>query len=207
MIQSANITEANVEEELKDLDGIIVAPGFGQRGVDGKFIALKYARENDVPTLGLCLGMQCMAIEFARNVLGYKDANSTEIEINTKHNVIDLMEEAKNALTIGGTRRLGEYDCKLKEGSKVAAAYGTLDIKERHRHRFEFNSAYRNEFEKAGMMCVGENPETGLVEVIEMPSLKWYVGTQYHPEYNSTVLNPNPLFMSFIKAAIENSKR
>ncbi|MBO5720772.1 MAG: CTP synthase [Bacteroidales bacterium] len=207
MIQSANITEANVEEELKDLDGIIVAPGFGQRGVDGKFIALKYARENDVPTLGLCLGMQCMAIEFARNVLGYKDANSTEIEINTKHNVIDLMEEAKNALNIGGTMRLGEYDCKLKEGSKVAAAYGTLDIKERHRHRFEFNSAYRNEFEKAGMMCVGENPETGLVEVIEMPSLKWYVGTQYHPEYNSTVLNPNPLFMSFIKAAIENSKR
>ena len=189
------------------MDGVIVAPGFGQRGVDGKFIALKYARENDIPTLGLCLGMQCMVIEFARNVLGYKNANSTEIEINTKYNVIDLMEEQKNALNIGGTMRLGEYDCKLKAGSKVAEAYGTLDIKERHRHRFEFNGAYREEFEKAGMMCVGENPETGLVDVVEIPSLKWYVGTQYHPEYNSTVLNPNPLFMSFIKAAIENSKR
>jgi CTP synthase len=207
MIQSANITEENVEEQLKDLDGVIVAPGFGQRGVDGKFIALKYARENDIPTLGLCLGMQCMVIEFARNVLGYKNANSTEIEINTKYNVIDLMEEQKNALNIGGTMRLGEYDCKLKAGSKVAEAYGKLDIKERHRHRFEFNGAYREEFEKAGMMCVGENPETGLVDVVEIPSLKWYVGTQYHPEYNSTVLNPNPLFMSFIKAAIDNSKR
>lgn len=207
MIQSADLTEENVEEALKDLDGIIVAPGFGQRGIDGKFVALKYARENDVPTLGLCLGMQCMVIEFARNVLGYKDANSTEIQINTKHNVIDLMEAQKNVLNISGTMRLGEYNCRLKEGSKVANAYGVLDIKERHRHRFEFNTEYRAEFEKAGLMCVGENPETGLVEAIEIPSLKWYVGTQYHPEYNSTVLNPNPLFMSFMKTAIENSKK
>lgn len=206
LFHSEKINNGNAEELLKDMDGIIIAPGFGQRGIEGKFAALKYAREHDVPTFGICLGMQCMVIEFARDVLGYQDANSTEMEVNTKYPVIDLMESQKSISNMGGTMRLGEYECRLKEGTKVAEAYGKTLIKERHRHRFEFNEEYREEFEKAGMKCVGENPETGLVEVVEMPALKWFVGTQYHPEYNSTVLNPNPLFMSFIKAAIANKK-
>lgn len=150
--------------------------------------------------------MQCMVIEYARDVLGYKDANSTEMDVNTPHNVIDLMESQKCISNMGGTMRLGEYDCILKEGSKAAQAYGKLHIKERHRHRFEFNGDYRAEFEAAGMQCVGENPDTHLVEVVEVPSLTWYVGVQYHPEYNSTVLNPNPLFLSFIKAVIAHKK-
>ena len=189
------------------MDGIIIAPGFGQRGIEGKFIALKYAREHDVPTFGICLGMQCMVIEFARDVLGYTDANSTEMEVSTSHNVIDLMESQKSISNMGGTMRLGEYDCILQEGSKAAKAYNSTHIKERHRHRFEFNSDYRDEFEKAGMKCVGENPDTHLVEVVEIPNLKWFVGVQYHPEYNSTVLKPNLLFVDFIKAAIENKKK
>ncbi|MEG1998756.1 MAG: gamma-glutamyl-gamma-aminobutyrate hydrolase family protein, partial [Bacteroidales bacterium] len=206
LFQSEKLNDNNVESQLKDMDGIIIAPGFGQRGIEGKFAALKYAREHDVPTFGICLGMQCMVIEFARNVLGYEDANSTEMEINTKHNVIDLMENQKSISNMGGTMRLGEYDCRLKENSKTAKAYNKTSIKERHRHRFEFNGDYRDDYEKAGMMCVGENPETGLVEVVEIPSKRWYIGTQYHPEYNSTVLNPNPLFLDFIKAAVENQK-
>ena len=184
------------------MDGILIAPGFGQRGIEGKFAAIKYARENDIPCLGICLGMQCMVIEFARDVLGFKDANSTEMEPNTTHKVIDLMEEQKNVTNMGGSMRLGAYDCVLKQDSKVYAAYGKEHIQERHRHRFEFNSDYRETFERAGMICVGENPETHLVEVIEIPKLRWYVGTQYHPEYNSTVLRPNPLFVDFIRAAI-----
>ncbi|MEG1643717.1 MAG: CTP synthase [Bacteroidales bacterium] len=206
LFQSEKLNDNNVESQLKDMDGIIIAPGFGQRGIEGKFAALKYAREHDIPTFGICLGMQCMVIEFARNVLGYEDANSTEMEINTKHNVIDLMENQKSISNMGGTMRLGEYDCRLKENSKTAKAYNKTSIKERHRHRFEFNGDYRDDYEKAGMMCVGENPETGLVEVVEIPSKRWYIGTQYHPEYNSTVLNPNPLFLDFIKAAVENQK-
>ena len=164
---------------LSSLDGVLIAPGFGQRGIEGKFIALKYAREHDIPTFGVCLGMQCMVIEYARDVLGYTDANSTEMDVTTKHNVIDLMEEQKSITNMGGTMRLGAYDCILAEDSIAAKA-----------------------FEDAGMRCVGENPETHLVEVVEVPSLRWYVGVQYHPEYNSTVLNPNPLFVDFIKAAI-----
>ena len=145
-----------------------------------------------------------MVIEFARNVLGYKDANSTEMEPNTSHKVIDLMEEQKNVTNMGGSMRLGAYDCNLKKGSKVFAAYGSEHIQERHRHRFEFNNVYKDQYQAAGMMCAGENPETSLVEVVEIPSLKWFVGVQYHPEYNSTVVKPNPLFLSFVKAAVDN---
>ena len=188
------------------MDGILIAPGFGQRGIEGKFAAIKYARENDIPCLGICLGMQCMVIEFARDVLGFKDANSTEMEPNTTHKVIDLMEEQKNVTNLGGSMRLGAYDCVLKKGSKVYEAYGKEHIQERHRHRFEFNNEYKSQFEEAGMKCTGENPETNLVEVVEIPTLKWFVGVQYHPEYNSTVVNPNPLFLSFVKAAIANKK-
>ncbi len=164
------------------MDGIIIAPGFGQRGIEGKFVALKWCRTHDVPTFGICLGMQCMVIEFARNVLGYADANSTEMDPQTPHNVIDLMEEQKSISNMGGTMRLGAYDCILKEGSKAAEAYGSTKVSERHRHRFEFNNEYRGQFEQAGMMCVGENPATRLVEVVEMPDHRWFIGTQYHPE-------------------------
>ena len=206
-IHSEKVNEGNVDELLKDMDGIIIAPGFGQRGIEGKFVALKWCREHDMPTFGICLGMQCMVIEFARNVLGLKDANSTEMNPQTHDNVIDLMEEQKSISNMGGTMRLGAYDCVLREGSKAAQAYGTTHISERHRHRFEFNEEYRTQFEAAGMQCVGENPNTHLVEVVELPDKKWYIGTQYHPEYSSTVLSPNPLFLSFIKAAIDNKKK
>lgn len=202
-IHSEKLTQGNVDEKLKDMDGIIIAPGFGQRGIDGKFVALKYCREHDIPTFGICLGMQCMVIEYARNVLGLPEANSTEMDTKTPDNVIDLMEEQKSISNMGGTMRLGAFECELAPDSKVAQAYGKTRVSERHRHRFEFNSAYRERFEEAGMRCVGENPETGLVEVVELPKLRWFVGTQYHPEYQSTVLNPNPLFVSFVKAAIE----
>lgn len=205
-IHSEKVTEGNVEEKLKDMDGVIVAPGFGQRGIEGKFIALKWLREHDVPTFGICLGMQCMVIEYARNVLGLKDANSTEMDTHTPHNVIDLMEEQKSVSNMGGTMRLGAYDCALKEGSLASRAYGKPVVRERHRHRFEFNEDYRQRFEDAGLHCVGENPETHLVEVVEAAGKRWFLGTQYHPEYQSTVLHPNPLFVSFIKAAIEYNK-
>lgn len=202
-IHSEKVTEENVAELLHGMDGVVIAPGFGSRGIEGKFIALKYTREHDIPTLGICLGMQCMVIEFARNVLGYKEAHTTEISPNTTYKVIDLMEEQKTITDMGGSMRLGGYDCILKKGSKLAEAYGKSFIHERHRHRFEFNSQYREDFEKNGMICVGENPDTGLVEAVEIPALRWYIGVQFHPEYNSTVVNPNPLFLSFIKEAIK----
>ena len=201
-IHSERVTPENVDSQLRDLDGVIIAPGFGQRGIEGKFTALKWCREHDVPTFGICLGMQCMVIEFARNVLGLAEANSSEMNPTSPHRVIDLMEEQKSVHDMGGTMRLGAYDCHLAEGWHVAKAYGTTAIRERHRHRFEFNSDYRDAFEKAGMICVGENPDTHLVEVVELPDRRWYIGTQYHPEYQSTVLEPHPLFMSFVKAAI-----
>lgn len=201
-IHSEKLNPANVDEQLAGMDGIIIAPGFGQRGIEGKFVALKWCREHDVPTFGICLGMQCMVIEFARNVLGLTDANSTEMDTKTPHNVIDLMEEQKSISNMGGTMRLGAYKCSLRHGSRVAEAYGQEEIMERHRHRFEFNDDYRDRFEQAGMMCVGENPETHLVEVVEIPEKRWFIGTQYHPEYRSTVLEPNPIFLSFVKAAI-----
>lgn len=203
-ISSEQLTDGNVAEKLSDLDGVVVAPGFGQRGTEGKYVALKWCREHDMPTFGICLGMQSMVVEFARNVLGMDSANSTEMDPDTPYNVIDLMEEQKSITYMGGTMRLGCYDCHLQSGTKVAEAYGCTDIKERHRHRYEFNEKFRSQFEAAGMKCVGENPETHLVEVVEVPSLKWYVGTQYHPEYSSTVLNPHPLFMAFVRAVIKN---
>ncbi len=206
-IHSEKVNDGNVAEMLAGMDGILIAPGFGQRGIEGKFSAIKYCRENDIPTFGICLGMQCMVIEFARNVLGLSDANSTEMDPQAKENVIDLMEEQKSISNMGGTMRLGSYDCVLREGSKAAQAYGSTKISERHRHRFEFNDEYRSQFEAAGMACVGENPETHLVEVVEIPEKKWFIGTQYHPEYSSTVLEPNPIFISFIKTAIENHEK
>ncbi len=202
-IHSEKITNDNVATLLANLDGVIVAPGFGPRGIEGKLTALRYCRENDIPTFGICLGMQCMVIEFARNVLGLSTANSTEMDPTTADNVIDLMEEQKSVTAKGGTMRLGAYDCDLQPGSRVAQAYGTLHVSERHRHRFEFNDAYRGRFEDAGMKCVGLNPHTQLVEVVEIPDKRWYIGTQYHPEYSSTVLHPNPIFLSFFRAAID----
>ena len=203
-ISSEKLTDANVDAQLQDLDGVLVAPGFGQRGTEGKYVALKWCREHDMPTFGICLGMQSMVIEFARNVMGLAEANSVEMDSNTPYNVIDLMEEQKSITNLGGTMRLGAFACHLTAGSKVAEAYGTLDIEERHRHRFEFNDEYRAQFEAAGMKCVGENPDTHLVEVVELPNKRCYIGTQYHPEYSSTVFNPHPLFMDFIRAAIAN---
>lgn len=202
-IHSEKVNNDNIESYLKDMDGVVIAPGFGQRGIEGKFAALKWCREHNVPTFGICLGMQCMVIEFARDVLGLEDANSTEMEPSSKNNVIDLMEEQKSISNLGGTMRLGAYECKLAPDSIAAKAYGSTLVKERHRHRFEFNNDYREQFEAAGMKCVGENPATHLVEVVEIPSLRWFTGTQYHPEYSSTVLRPNPLFLSFVKAAID----
>ena len=202
-IHSEKIDESNVAEKLSDLDGVIVAPGFGQRGIEGKFVALEYCRTHDIPTFGICLGMQCMVIEYARNVLGLSQANSTEMEPEAADTVIDLMETQKSVTEKGGTMRLGAYRCRLTPGSRVAEAYGKEEVRERHRHRFEFNSDYRDRFEAAGMKCTGTNPETGLVEVVELPEKRWYIGTQYHPEYSSTVLHPNPIFLSFVKAAIK----
>ena len=186
--------------------GVMIGPGFGQRGIDGKFVAIKYTRTHDIPTFGICLGMQCIAIEFARNVLGYADANSREMDEKTPHNVIDIMEEQKAITNMGGTMRLGAYECVLQKGSKAYQAYGQEHIQERHRHRYEFNNDYKDRYEAAGMKCVGINPESDLVEIVEIPALKWFVGTQFHPEYGSTVLNPHPLFVAFVKAAIENEK-
>ena len=201
-IHSERVTPENVDSQLRDLDGVIIAPGFGQRGIEGKFTALKWCREHDVPTFGICLGMQCMVIEFSRNVLGLKEANSTEMQPHTPDNVIDLMEEQKSISNMGGTMRLGAYDCELQPGSRAAKAYGATRVSERHRHRFEFNNDFRARFEAAGMKCVGENPATHLVEVVELPDHRWFIGTQYHPEYSSTVLSPSPLFMDFVRSAI-----
>lgn len=205
-IHSEEINSENIDEELKDLDGILVAPGFGSRGISGKIAAIKYARENNVPFLGICLGMQCAVIEFARNVLGWKDAHSVEIVSNTPYPVIDMMTEQKNISDMGGTMRLGSYDCQLKSGTHIFEAYQKDIIQERHRHRYEFNNKYLADFEKAGMIATGKNPESGLVEVIEIPSHPWFVGAQYHPEYKSTVDNPHPLFKEFIKAVRKNKK-
>ena len=202
-INSEEITAENVAEKLDGMAGVIICPGFGQRGIEGKIVAAEYLRTHDIPTFGICLGMQMMVIEFARNVLGYKDANSTEMNPDTSAGVIDLMEEQKNIQEMGGTMRLGAYDCELTEGSRAYAAYGGKSlISERHRHRYEFNNAYKAEYEAQGMKCVGINPAASLVEIVEIPSLRWYIGTQFHPEYSSTVLKPHPLFMSFIKACI-----
>lgn len=201
-INSEKLTDANIADAIKPMDAVVICPGFGQRGIEGKIIAVKYCRENDVPTLGICLGMQMMVIEYGRNVLGLQDANSFEMDANTPHNVIDIMEEQKDITQMGGTMRLGAYACSLRKGSRVHAIYGKSKIEERHRHRYEFNNDYLEAYEQAGMQCVGINPEANLVEVVELPHLKWFIGVQYHPEYSSTVLEPHPLFLSLVKAAI-----
>lgn len=202
-INSENIDETNVAEKLEGVDGVVICPGFGQRGTEGKIIAVKYTRTHDIPTFGICLGMQMIVVEFARNVLGYADANSRELDEKTTHNVIDIMEEQKNITDMGGTMRLGAYECVLRQGSRTFNIYNKEHIQERHRHRYEFNNNYMHEYERNGMMCVGRNPESGLIEIVEIPGLKWFIGTQFHPEYQSTVLNPHPLFLDFIKAAID----
>ena len=223
-VNSEGLTAENVATQLEGMAGIVICPGFGSRGIEGKIIAAEYGRTHDVPTFGICLGMQMMVIEFARNVLGYKDANSAEMDAQTPHNIIDMMEEQKSITQMGGTMRLGAYDCELREGSRAAEAYrgnsgkpaanatGTVadgnssarhtTIRERHRHRYEFNNQYKKEYEQAGMQCVGINPAADLVEIVEIPEKKWYIGAQFHPEYSSTVLHPHPLFMSFIKACV-----
>lgn len=203
-IQSENITADNAEELLKGLDGILVAPGFGNRGIEGKIEAIRYARENKIPFLGICLGMQCAVIEFSRNVLHLKGAHSTEMDPNTPYPVIDIMENQKKIKNLGGTMRLGAYNCKLNRESKSYAAYGKEMIRERHRHRYEFNNAYRDAFEKNGVRLAGINPEEDLVEIIEIKDHPWFVGVQFHPEYRSTVKQPHPLFVHFVKAALEH---
>jgi CTP synthase len=204
-INSEGITRENVAEKLAGMAGVVICPGFGHRGIAGKILAAEFARTHDLPCFGICLGMQMMVIEFARDVLGLADADSSEMNPDTPHNVIDIMEEQKNITQMGGTMRLGEYPCQLRAGSRAAEAYGGQEsIRERHRHRYEFNNKYRKEYEKAGMQCVGVNPDADLVEIVEIPELRWYIGTQFHPEYASTVLHPHPLFMSFIKACIAN---
>ena len=243
-VNSEEITAENIASKLNGMAGIVVCPGFGSRGIEGKIIAAEYGRTNDIPTFGICLGMQMMVIEFARNVLGYQDANSTEFSADhqhptpiTQHPVIDIMEEQKNITQMGGTMRLGAYECELVKDSRAYEAYSksgqwTVDsydysqggiapkqsnhncplstincqlIRERHRHRYEFNNAYKDEYESNGMKCVGINPASNLVEIVEIPEKKWYIGTQFHPEYSSTVLHPHPLFMSFVKACIDGT--
>ncbi|MBQ9651159.1 MAG: CTP synthase [Prevotella sp.] len=229
-VNSEFLTHENVANLLAGMAGVVICPGFGQRGIEGKIIAAEFTRTHDIPTFGICLGMQMMVIEFARNVLGYKDATSAEFRVSEDSScadgnlvppysrtpvppfVIDLMEEQKNITQMGGTMRLGAYDCELKEGSRTYEAYRvsvpcdsvarSLTIRERHRHRYEFNNQYKEEYEQSGMRCVGINPVANLVEIVEIPTLRWYIGTQFHPEYSSTVLHPHPLFMSFVKACI-----
>jgi CTP synthase len=204
-ISSEDISTESVESILKGLHGILVAPGFGERGMEGKIQAIQYVREHKIPFFGICLGMQCAVIEFARNVLKL-DASSTELTPNTKHPVIDLMEEQKKITAKGGTMRLGAYACKLKKGSKAANAYGETLIQERHRHRYEFNNAYLERMEAAGMRAVGINPESNLVEVVELKDHPWFIGVQYHPELRSTVMNPHPLFVKFVEASVNHKK-
>lgn len=206
-IHSEYVDEKNIGEKLKGMDGVLVAPGFGERGIEGKILAVQYAREHNIPFFGICLGMQMAVIEFARNVLGLKDAMTTEINPKTENPVINLMEEQKSLTIKGGTMRLGAYDCKLEKGSLAYRIYGREDISERHRHRYEFNSAYADILEKAGMKLSGKNPDTGLVEVVELPSHPFFIGVQFHPELKSTVEDPQPIFVAFVKAAMEYKKR
>jgi len=206
-IHSETITSENAKEILSGLDGILVAPGFGSRGISGKIETVRFARENNVPFLGICLGMQCAVIEFARNVLGLSEAHTTEIVENCKSPVISMMSEQKNISNLGGTMRLGAYQCHLTPGSKVSKAYNTDKISERHRHRYEFNNEFLGLFEENGMRATGKNPDTGLVEVVEIDSHPWFVGAQFHPEYKSTVANPHPLFVAFVKAVLDNKKK
>ncbi len=202
-VHSETINEKNVSEKLSGMDGILVAPGFGPRGIEGKIATIRYAREKKVPFFGICLGMQCAVIEFGRNVIGYKNAHSTEFDNETAFPVIDMMEEQKKISGLGGTMRLGAFPCKLRKGSKVYSIYQSENITERHRHRYEFNNEYMDQFQKAGMIPVGINEKDNLVEIIELKGHPWFIGVQFHPEFKSTVANPHPLFVAFVKAAID----
>lgn len=202
-INSEYLTEENVAEQLKGQDGIVICPGFGQRGIEGKIIAAHYTRTHDIPTFGICLGMQMMVIEFARNVLGYKDANSREMDEKTPHNVIDIMEEQKNISNMGGTMRLGAYECVLKQGSRVFNIYKKEHIQERHRHRYEFNNDYRAEMQNHGLVISGTSPDGRLVEAVELPGRDFHVGVQFHPEFKSRPNRAHPLFKGFIAAALK----
>lgn len=207
-IHSEYINASNLEQKMMGLDGILVAPGFGERGIEGKVMAVQYAREHQIPFLGICLGMQMAVIEYGRNVLGLKDANSTEMMEDTPHPVISLMEEQKSVTNKGGTMRLGAWDCELKPGTLVHKVYqGKTSISERHRHRYEFNNDYKEQFEEAGLIASGINKATNLVEIVELPDHPWFIGVQYHPEYKSTVANPHPLFIGFIKAVLAHKKQ
>ncbi|OCB78434.1 CTP synthase [Flavobacterium crassostreae] len=205
-IHSEHIDATNVADKFKDLDAILVAPGFGERGIEGKIEAVRFARENKVPFFGICLGMQMAVIEYARNILGYADANSTEMNENTTHPVVNLMEEQKNVTHKGGTMRLGAWKCTIEPDTLAYKIYGQTAISERHRHRYEFNSAYTNELQKAGLIPSGVNPDTGLVEIVEIKEHPFFIGVQYHPEYKSTVANPHPIFVSLVAAAVKAKK-
>lgn len=205
-IHSEDINDSNAAELLKDMDGVLVAPGFGERGLEGKIAAVRYARENGVPFFGICLGMQMCVVEFARNVLGMKGAHSTEVNPGTEYPVINLMEDQKSTTSKGGTMRLGAYKCELRPGFLAEKIYGKSIISERHRHRYEFNSDYLNAFEQAGMFSTGRNPDTKLVEIVEIPEHPFFIGVQFHPEYKSTPENPQPLFVAFVKAAMQRKK-
>jgi CTP synthase len=205
-IHSEYIDKENVAEKLKGIDGILVAPGFGERGIEGKIEAVRYARENNLPFFGICLGMQMAVIEYSRTVLGLADANSTEMDPNTTNPVIDLMEEQKTITNKGGTMRLGSWKCDLKEGTLAHQIYGKTQISERHRHRYEYNNKYAAQLENAGLISSGINPDTGLVEIVEIKNHPFFIGVQYHPEYKSTVANPQPIFVSFVAAIVKNKK-
>ena len=205
-IHSEFLNAENVTSKIAHLDGVLVAPGFGERGIEGKIEAIRYVRENKLPFFGICLGMQMAVIEYSRNVLGLHQANSSEMDDKTPFPVIDLMETQKQVTEKGGTMRLGSWKCDLLEDSKVAAVYNETSIMERHRHRYEFNNDFKQQIENSGMKATGFNPDTGLVEIVEIPNHPWFIGVQYHPEYKSTVLNPHPLFVDFVKAALLHSK-
>ena len=203
MIHSEYLEENNIQEKFNGLDGVLVAPGFGERGIEGKIKAVQYVREQNIPFLGICLGMQMAVIEFARHVAGFENANTAEVNPNALYKVIDLMEEQKHITQKGGTMRLGAWDCSLSKDSKIYQVYGEEHISERHRHRYEFNNEYKKPLEESGLLCTGINPNTGLVDVIELPEHRWFIGVQYHPEYKSTVARPHPLFVAFVQAALK----
>lgn len=206
-VYSGDLNQDNLTEYFEDVDGILIAPGFGDRGTDGKVLACTFARENKIPLLGICLGMQMMVVEFARNVLGFQEAESTEFDLQTSHPVISLMDEQKNVTHKGGTMRLGNWDCELQEGSLIHKIYKTEVIKERHRHRYEFNNEYLEQFNQSGFNTSGINPETGLVEIVENENHPFYIGVQFHPEYKSTVASPHPLFKALLEAALNYQQK
>ncbi|HWK99700.1 MAG TPA: gamma-glutamyl-gamma-aminobutyrate hydrolase family protein, partial [Parapedobacter sp.] len=205
-VAAESINDENVQEKLRKVSGVLVAPGFGERGLDGKLTAIKYVRENNIPFFGICLGMQCAVVEFGRNVLKLNNANSVEMDPKTKHPVIHLMEDQKQVKNMGGTMRLGAYDCEIKKSTKAAAIYGKSKISERHRHRYEFNNNYLEKYEAAGMVASGINPDNNLVEIVELKNHPFFVAGQFHPELKSTVANPHPLFVSFVAASLAYSK-